>query len=691
MRCRIGATLTYHAPALVRRVRVEALADVTMPPQPIASSPASVDGAIRGGSTALPSGAARTMLRLAGELFAFAPRQALLLVVLSVAVTLTSGFSLVMLVPLLGVAGLDVGQGSIGELAALATAGLRAIGLEMTVPVVIGAFLGVITLSAALERVHSVCAAQLFHGYVAAIRRRCYAAITHSRWTTFLQRPSSSFVHVLAKEVERMSAAASGMVALSTSLVMTAVYFALTLYVSPLTTLLVMACGGTLLAALARSTRMGRAKGEAVSNAYAALFRIISEHLAGMRVSKSHGLESVHVDRFHARTAETAAAQVDLVRNRASVGFWMKVGSAAIMAGVFATALLALDLPLASILLILFLFARLVPMLASLQRQAQQILNVLPAVDRVEAMTNVMEAEAEPTGPTIAAPGLHRALTFERVYFRYGGALREPVDHGEPEAVTGHEPLVAVDPAAAEGPEESASVILSDVDLMIPAGKTTAIVGPSGAGKSTVADMVVGLLTPTSGRVSIDGVPLEGARIQAWRRRLGYVNQDTFLFNESIRENLRLVRPDAADEDLRGALHAASASFVETLPDGLDTVVGDRGVRLSGGERQRIALARAILREPAMLILDEATSALDPENERVIQAAIERMAGRLTILMIAHRLASVRAADLIYVMEAGRVVETGSWDELLRKPQGRFRSLCRAQGLVDDDVPAVAR
>jgi ATP-binding cassette, subfamily C, bacterial len=173
----------------------------------------------------------------------------------------------------------------------------------------------------------------------------------------------------------------------------------------------------------------------------------------------------------------------------------------------------------------------------------------------------------------------------------------------------------------------------------------------------------------------------------AWRRRIGYVNQDTFLFNDTIRENLLSVRPDAGEEVLIGALHAAAADFVLGLPDGIDTVVGDRGIRLSGGERQRIALARALVRRPAMLVLDEATSALDAENERAIQRAIDRMAGRQTILVIAHRLASVRSADVIHVMEDGRIVESGSWEALMEDPRGRFRALCRAQGVEDLPLP----
>ena len=333
------------------------------------------------------------------------------------------------------------------------------------------------------------------------------------------------------------------------------------------------------------------------------------------------------------------------------------MGSATIMAGLFGIALLVLQLPLASILLLLYLFGRLVPMLTGIQRQVQGVLSQIPAFDRVASTLSWLEARAEPRERDAQVPTLADELRLEGVCFSY----RDDVDD-----VVG----------------ERMATVLQGVDLCVRAGRTSAIVGLSGGGKSTVADIVVGLLIPTAGRLTVDGVPLDGGRIHAWRRRIGYVNQDTFLFNDTIRENLRFVRPQASEERLLKALQAASAGFVEALPEGLDTVVGDRGVRLSGGERQRIALARAILREPALLVLDEATSALDPENEAVIHTAIERMAGRLAILVIAHRLASVRSADVIYVMDRGGVVESGSWTDLVDRPDGRFRALCAAQGLL---------
>ncbi|MDP9439524.1 MAG: ATP-binding cassette domain-containing protein, partial [Actinomycetota bacterium] len=218
------------------------------------------------------------------------------------------------------------------------------------------------------------------------------------------------------------------------------------------------------------------------------------------------------------------------------------------------------------------------------------------------------------------------------------------------------------------------------LDLAIRAGETTAIVGPSGAGKSTVADVVRGLVVPVRGRVLVDGTPLRAGMMRSWRGQIGYVAQDTFLFHDTVRANLLWARPDADDEEIRAALRSAAAEeFVRELPDGMDTILGDRGVRLSGGERQRLALARALLRQPQLLILDEATNALDSENEKRIQKSIEQLHGRMTILTITHRISTIRNADVIHVLERGRLVETGDWDALLAKEDGRFRAMYAAQ------------
>ncbi|MCT0214360.1 ABC transporter ATP-binding protein/permease [Synechococcus sp. CS-1327] len=209
---------------------------------------------------------------------------------------------------------------------------------------------------------------------------------------------------------------------------------------------------------------------------------------------------------------------------------------------------------------------------------------------------------------------------------------------------------------------------LEQINLSLARGSTTALVGASGAGKSSIADLMVGLYAPTAGRIRIDGTDLADLELSSWQQRLGVVSQDTFLFNASLAENIAYGCPWAGPIEIEAAAEAAQAmGFIELLPDGMATLVGERGYRLSGGQRQRISLARAILRKPELLILDEATSALDSQSEQLVQEAIERFEREHTVLVIAHRLSTIVNADLIGVLDHGRIVERGRHRELLER------------------------
>jgi ABC-type multidrug transport system fused ATPase/permease subunit len=234
-------------------------------------------------------------------------------------------------------------------------------------------------------------------------------------------------------------------------------------------------------------------------------------------------------------------------------------------------------------------------------------------------------------------------------------------------------------------PEEYVS---KGIDLVLRRGTMTAIVGPTGAGKSTIANLIVGLYKPSSGAIWVNGADLQLLEMAAWRQKIGYVCQDTFLFNATLRENIVLWDEGVSEAVIEWASRVAQLhDFVLTLPDGYDTVVGDRGLKLSGGQCQRVAIARAILRRPQVLIFDEATSALDNLTEKAVYGAISALRANAIVLVIAHRLSTVRDADEIAVLQSGRVIETGTHDTLMTM-RGAYAALYEGDGHKSSEIPA---
>lgn len=303
--------------------------------------------------------------------------------------------------------------------------------------------------------------------------------------------------------------------------------------------------------------------------------------------------------------------------------------------------------PLSEITVILLSLTQVALSISNLTQQKNLLDNFSPSYEQIRALRERAKQLKQESGAR-QFRGFTRELSMQGLSFAYPG--REPT--------------------------------LVDINVRIPKGKMIALVGESGVGKSTFIDLILGFYQPTKGRIMLDDVLLQDFDIDSYRHRIGYVPQESVLFNMSVGENLRWAKADATEEEIKQACQQANAvEFIEKLPQSYDTLVGDRGVRLSGGQVQRVALARAILRKPDILILDEATSSLDTYSERLIQEAIETIAKETTVIVIAHRLSTVVNADYIYVLKKGRISEEGAYAELIRA-NGEFQRMAKLQILT---------
>jgi ATP-binding cassette, subfamily C, bacterial len=590
--------------------------------------------------------------RFVSMLLQAAPRATLASLVLMALVALTEGAGLLLLLPLLALAGVTTGAPEAsGIWARIAPFVPHSLAGALLV------YVAVVAARSALEFAESVASVRVQVEVTRRLRERLYRALVRARWETIAPLRGARLAHVLTAELERVSMTTNQLLSGSLQLLIAVVYAAAAVALSPALALIAAAGALLLLVPARRQQREARRAGDRLTTLGAELFAGATEEVATLKVAKSAGIAERMSHRFTERARTLAHALLDAHRRYRASGALLTAGAAAALALVVFVAVAKLHLAPANLLLLLLVCGRLVPRIASVQSSFLLTARALPAAEAVQALLDELEGAAEPAE---RAPSAQLAVTHEiglhSVTYRYPGA----------------------DTPA-----------LRDVTLSIPAGRVTALVGSSGAGKSTLADLVLLLLTPERGNLMVDGVPLSADRRDEWRASVGYVPQETHLFHDTIRENVRWVVPGASDEEVLEALHMAGASsLLARLPNGLDTKIGDRGTLLSGGERQRLALARALLRRPRLLVLDEATSALDPESERSIRQTIASLTPVVTVLTITHRLTTARQADHVVVLDHGAVVAEGPWETLLAGENSRLSSLWTAQlGLDDEPVP----
>ena len=550
----------------------------------------------------------------------------LLAACLSVALGLVEGIGLLFLVPLLGLVGVDLGTGPAGHVAATIGGVLADLGLSPTLPVVLTVFVGVSVLQALVLMSQSLTNLRLEAQLATGLRTRVYEAVLHADWLFLTRQRGSDLTHILTEEIDRSGAIMNQSVAVVSGATQVVVAMLVATRLAPSATAVVAAASGMLLAIMRVRAARARRLGEDYGLASSGLFAIISDGLAAARTIKSFGAEDRSVKLVAAGQQRLVDIWSRAVSNHVHGKAWLDVASVTALAAIVYAAVEFFTLPPGALLVLLLIFARTIPRVIGLQQSAHLLLHALPAFGRAHALEVRATAAAEP-GAAEGPVTLGVALRFEEVSFSYS-----------------------------EGRQA-----LDGVTLLMPAHAITALVGASGAGKTTAADIALGLLVPDAGRVLIDDVPLTRDGARSWRTRVAYVSQDPFLFHDTIAANLRWARPDATEARIAEALaRAGAADFVRQLPEGLETVVGDRGSRLSGGERQRLAIARALLREPELLVLDEPTSALDLVSEQHVLDTVRRLASSTTILLVTHRASAALVADRVYVVDGGRLVESGT-------------------------------
>ncbi len=591
----------------------------------------------------------RDLLPLARVIVRYTGLRGLAMLACLIVSTLSEGVSILLLVPVLQL----IGPGDRAVDIVSVVPSLRPLGfgsLPLSLEAVLACLFAAVALQTVFARFTNLYVGNLLYDVSNRIRMDLFDAISAAHWSFVSRLRGSDVQHALTGDIDRIEGCVFHLFLLVQSSILILLYTAISASLSLTMSAAAFAAGVVALVALYPVRRRALRFGEKLTQSRQSQYQIASEFLIGLKVAKSFNTEGAYRRELNQLLSSMRADFIAYLRVSSLGTAAFQIASLAALATFVVVALRVFALPLPTILVLTLVFYRIAPRFSSLQRDMQQVLQNLSAFKAVDELRGAClrhaeaeQAEASPM-PEAALTG---AITLREVGFRY---------------------------------PEAGSDTLSDVDLVIPAHSVLALIGPSGGGKSTLADLLTALLQPTTGSIHIGATELTPALMRPWRDRVAYVPQEVFLLHDTIAANLRLASPGASDAELWAAIDAAQVGdVVRGLPQELETVIGDRGLRLSGGERQRVALARALLRRPQLLVLDEATSALDLDSQTEIAATIARLKGSMTIVTITHRLSMTGFADHVAVLDGGRVVERGDAATMRNSPTGYLARLARRE------------
>lgn len=524
-------------------------------------------------------------------------------ILITVFLGVTKGASFIILLPLLRLAGIAENATQNSRATHLVNVVWDRLGISISLYSCLVLYVLLVLLYAVLGYIKTLLDSEIVQTYKQTLRDELFSAVIKAEWGYIKNKKNTHIFNNLITEINNVGYAAQLLVYSFGTVVIFFFYLTTSLYVSFKMTVVASLCFLPLLFIQKRLNSKAYKTGEELYKRHETLFNAVLEFINSFKIAKTYNLQNRYELEFKHITRKTTEDEYTFSKISAGAGILYEVGSAIIISIVLVLAITIVKIPVVDLLLMVYIASKLLPNISSLTRNFQYIVNTLPSFEGVSNLLNEAQQNKE-QNLTARLPFSfpEKSINFSRIGFHY----------------------------------ENDAPIFENFSCEISINKTTSIIGRSGRGKSTLMELLLGLLKNQSGEILIDGIDLTRFDLVAWRNSIAYIPQECFLFNATIRQNLLWSKPDASEDELREVLKRVAGEFVLNLPNGLETVVGDQGIRLSGGERQRIALARALLRIPKILILDEATNALDAESESVIKRALEQLKGKVTILIISH-------------------------------------------------------
>ncbi|WP_257211273.1 ABC transporter ATP-binding protein [Francisella opportunistica] len=569
------------------------------------------------------------------DLIKHSPSKFVLGCTLTIINTFCAGIGLLLLIPLLHFFGWNNHSESLTN---IHLGILSELPKEIAIFIVLLLFLVLIVFAAVIDYVNTTVTNSFKKSYLYSLKKEFNYKIAHASWGYLIRNKIKDIEHLFSSGLAQISTLTMFSFQIISAILIALMYILFALIISPSLTLITIFLSLIIFTITHKFNPI--INGQMNFAVHTKIHSAFSSFLDGVKLAKSYNTIDNYIEHFDILNKQSEALQMEFINSQKRISLFVKISSAIIMAIFFYAALVIFEIQLVSMIALLLVFARLLPNLTTIQQNYFRILNIVP----IYIQTKDMIAELEKNKET-----QHKDFKID---------LKDKIQ------------LKNVDFCYAN------NKVLKNLNCCIYANQTVAIVGESGAGKSTLADLLLGILSADSGYIKIDNITLDEEHMYSWRELISYVPQDTYLFNESIKDNLLWAAPKATDEDIHEALKlAALYDFVVKLPNDINTVIGDRGVYLSGGQKQRLAIARALLRKPKVLLLDEATSALDIQNEELIYETLKKLKGQITIIIITHRLSTLRATDNIIVMNSGKIIEQGNYQKLSSIADSQFNKV----------------